>query len=217
MTELWQIYYKNDQLPKLFDFAKPFYNPGLTIFFENAVLADIVMKSEAEKVGVASWKLKQKMRRGHNLTQRVLESDYQVLNFITHSQRHTMMAMSANWHSGFLPAIDLLWQKLGYKRPVEAKNPIYQNAFSSKTEIYKDYVSTFLIPAMDLILKDEELNTLMMADSNYGRLSRDADLKSVKAKTGLDYYPLAPFVLERCPSLFFQMKGYRITNVPADL
>lgn len=216
-TILHQIYYREDQKSKLFDFATPYFNTGLTIFFENTCIADIVMKSEAEKTAVASWKLKQKMRRGHNLTQKVLESDYQVLNFITHSHRHAMMAMSANWHKGFLPAIDLLWQKLGYKRPVEAKNPIYQNHFSSKTEIYKDYVSTFLIPAMDLILKDEELNTLMMADSNYGRLSRDADLKSVKAKLNLDIYPLAPFVLERCPSLFFQMKGYRITNVPADL
>lgn len=214
---LHQIMYKEDQRSKLFDFATPYFNEKLTIFFENEPISKIVMSSTSEKTAVASWKLKQKMRRGHNLTQKVLESDYQVLNFITHSQRHTMMAMSANWHSGFIPAIDLLWQKLGYKRPVEAKNPIYQNHYAAKTEIYKDYVSTFLIPAMDLILKDEELNTLMMADSNYGRLSRDADLKSVKAKTGLDFYPLAPFVLERCPSLVFQMKGYRITNVPADL
>lgn len=214
---LHQILYKEDQRSKLFDFANPYFNHGLTIFFENACIADIVMKSEAEKVAVASWKLKQKMRRGHNLTQKVLDSDYQVLNFITHSQRHQMMAMSANWHPGFIPAIDLLWSKLGYKRPHEAKNPIYQNHYGAKTDIYKDYVSTFLIPAMDLITKDEELNALMMNDSNYGRLSREADLKSVKAKLGLDYYPLAPFVLERCPSLFFQMKGYRITNVPADL
>lgn len=175
------------------------------------------MKCEAEKVAVASWKLGSKMRRSHNLTQTVLNSDYQVLNFITHLKRHTMMAMFKNWHPGALEAIDYLWQKLGYKRPEEAKSPIYQNHYAAKTEIYQDYVRNFLIPAMELTKTDETLNRLMMADSNYGRLSREADLKSVKAKIGLDYYPLAPFVLERCPCLFYQMKGYRITNVPADL
>jgi hypothetical protein len=57
------------------------------------------------------------------------------------------------------------------------------------------------------------LNALMVQPSGYGRLSRAADMKSVKEKLGMDDYPLAPFILERCPSLYFQMKGYKISYV----
>lgn len=203
---LHQIYYREDQKSKLFDFSEPYFNSGLTIFFECDPISKIVMSSTSEKTAVASWKLKQKMRRGHNLTQRVLESDYQVLSFTRNSSRHQMLAMSAAWHPQFVQAIDLLWQKLGFKRPHEARDPIYQNAFSCKTEIYQDYCRNFLIPAMELINNDPEVNEYMMKESNYGTLSRDADVKSVNEKLGLSYFPLCPFVLERCPSLWFTMK-----------
>lgn len=215
---LYQIYYEQKHLNKLFPFSVPYKNEGLTIFFECEPIAKIVMACKEEKVAVGSWKLAQKMRRGiHNLSTSILNSDYQVLNFITHSERHTMMAMFKVWHPGAMPAIDLLWEKLGYKRPEEAKHPMYQNHYAAKTEIYQDYCRNFLIPAMELIKTHEELNKLMMADSNYQKLSRDADIKSVKEKLGLDYYPMAPFVLERCAPLYYQMKGYRISEVPADL
>jgi hypothetical protein len=214
---LHQIWYKQEHLNKLYPFAVPYENKGLTIFFENDPISKIVMSSTSEKTAVCSWKLHQKMRRGHNLTQEVLDSDYQVLSFTRNSDRHQMLAMSAQWHKDFIPAIDILWQKLGFKRPHEAKYPFYQNAFSAKTDIYQDYVSNFLIPAMNLITTDPELNSIMLKPSGYGRLSRDSDLKSVKAKLGMDDYPLCPFVLERCAPLFFQMKGYRITYIPANL
>lgn len=68
-----------------------------------------------------------------------------------------------------------------------------------------------MIPAHDLIEKDEELNAIMMSESNYGALSRDADLKSVGNKLGLKFYPLAPFILERCPSLFFDIHNIKVT------
>jgi hypothetical protein len=125
-----------------------------------------------------------------------------------------MLAMANAWHPEFIPTINLLWQKLGLKRPPEAKNPIYQNHFSAKTEIYKDYVNNFLTPAMELIDRDEELHEKMIAPSNYGRLSKTADRQSVKEKLGMDDYPMCPFILERCPSLWFQMKGYKVTYIP---
>lgn len=209
--------YKEDQRSKLFDFATPYFNEKLTIFFENEPISKIVMSSTSEKTAVASWKLKQKMRRGHNLTQEVLNSDYQVMSFTINSSRHQMLEMARVWHADFIPAIDLLWNKLGYKRPNEAKNPFYQNAYSAKTEIYQDYCKNFLIPAMGLITTDPELNLIMKKPSGYGRLSRDSDLKSIQEKLQMTDYPLCPFILERCAPLFYQMKGYRISYIPANL
>jgi hypothetical protein len=215
VTSLYQIYYDEKQLPKIFPFAIPHYNPSLTIFFENAVIKDLVSKCESEKIGVTSWKLAEKMRgrvglRGA-LTAQVINSDFQVLSLTKNSSRHQMLAMANAWHSGFIKTISLLWQKLGLKMPGEAKNPIYQNHFIAKTEIYRDYVENFLCPAMELTEKDEELYNLMLQPSGYGKLNRHSDLRSVKTKLGLNDYPLAPFILERCPCLYFQLKGYRIS------
>jgi hypothetical protein len=210
---LYQIFYKEEQKSKLYPFAIPYYNENLTIFFENDPIAKIVNAYEGEKLAVCSWKLSQKVRRIHPVSEKALNSDYQVLSLTRNSQRHQMLAMANAWHPGFIPTIDLLWSKLGMKRPPEAKNPIYQNHFSARTEIYKSYVNNFLTPAMELIRTDEELNEKMLQPSGYGKLSRGADVKSVKAKLGLDDYPLAPFILERCPSLFFQMIGYKISYI----
>jgi hypothetical protein len=211
MTDLYQIYYKPDQLTKLYSFAKPYFNDKLTIFFENEPIRDIVTHTRSEKVAVCSWKLSQKIRAIHPVTEKALQSDFDVLCFTRNSRRHQMIGMAAAWHKGFIPAIDLLWGKLGYKRPGEARNPIYQNHFAAKSVIYKEYVDSFLSPAMELIENDEELHEMMVEPSGYGKLSRTSDMKSVKSKLGMDDYPLCPFVLERCPALWFQMKGIKIS------
>lgn len=215
MTALHQIYYDEKQLSKLYTFAFPYYNPTLTIFFENTIIKDLVSRAQCEKIAVTSWKLQDKLRmrvglRGA-LTQEVLNSDYDVLSFTRNSKKHQMLAMANAWHKGFIPTIRLLWEKLGLKMPEEAKQPVYQNSYAAKTSIYRDYVDNFLIPAMNLIQTDEQLHNSMVQSSGYGHLNRQADLKSVKMKLGMDEYPLCPFILERCPPLYYQLKGIRIS------
>lgn len=215
MIDFFQIWYKEEQKKYLYPFAIPFYNEGLTIFFENEIISKLVLESNAEKVSVCSWKLSQKARTIYPITQKALNSDYQVLGFRIVSKKHTMIAMAGHWHKDFITALDLLWQKLGFKRPGEAKYPLYMNHYAAKTEIYKDYVINFLNPAMQLILKDDQLNEIMLRPSGYGNLSKDSDLKSVKQKLGLNEYPLCPFVLERCSSLYYQLKGVHVTYLNA--
>jgi hypothetical protein len=81
----------------------------------------------------------------------------------------------------------------------------------ARTDVYKDYVANFLGPAMDLIATDEQLHEIMLRPSGYGRLARGSDVKGVKVKLGLTDYPLCPFILERCPSLWFTMKRINVT------
>lgn len=215
MTELHQIFYDEKQRDKLYPFAIPFFNEGLTIYFENTVIAKIVTESKADKIGVCSWKLSEKFRNRVGirspLTYEALNSEYEVMALTRNSSRHCMLAAANAWHADFIPTITLLWEKLGYKIPREAKNPIYQNAFLGKREVYLDYVNNFLIPAMELTERDSEMKEKMIQPSGYGRLNRHADLKRVKEKLGMDDYPLSTFILERSPSLFFQMKGYKIS------
>lgn len=207
--QLFQIYYRPDQLKEVYSFATPYYNEGLTIFFENDLIRRLVPTAQSDKVAVVSWKLAQKMRFA-KLTPEMLDRDFQVLSFTKNGREHKMIAMANTWHPKFLPALKLLFDKMGLGIPRETKTPIYQNHFMAKTEIYRRYVSEFLSPAMELIENDEELHEIMLSPSNYGSLSRDADLKSVQSKLGLPEYPLCPFVLERCPSLWFNLNGFKI-------
>lgn len=215
VTDFYQLYYKDEQLSKIYPFAIPYKTEGLTIFFENHWISELALSSKAEKIAVCSWKLqdKLKMRVGLRkpLTLEALNSDYDVLSFTRNSQRHGMLAMANVWHKEFIPTIKLLWEKLGYKMPGEAKQPIYQNHWAAKATIYKRYVEEFLKPAMEITLRDEELYFKMIQASGYGKLQRGADLKSVKEKLGMLDYPLAPFILERCPSLFFTMHRINVT------
>ena len=214
-VDLYQLYYRDEQKEKLLPFSIPYKTEGLTIFFENDWISKLVMASNADKIGVTSWKLRDKMRARVGLrvplSLEVLNSDYEVLSLTKNSKKHTMLAHLYHWHPNSKQAMELLWQKLGFKLCGEVKNPIYQNHYVAKREIYQDYVNNFLNPAMELIKTDEELNILMMSESNYGKLNREADIRSVKAKLGLNYYPLAPFILERCPSCWFDMKGIKIS------
>lgn len=210
---LFQIFYKPEQRLHLYPFAVPYFNESLTIFFENDPIRKIVSEFQGEKLAVCSWKLNKKVRLIHPVTEEALNKDYQVLSLTRNSSRHQMLAMANAWHPGFIKTIDLLWKKVGLKRPPEAKNPIYQNHFSAKTEIYKDYVDNFLAPAMEQTILDDELHAAMTQPSGYAKLSRQADKKSVEVSLNMTDYPLAPFILERCPSLYFQMKGYRISYI----
>ena len=209
--QLYQIYYDERQKKEILPFSLAHYNEGLTIFFETAIVKELVPACEAEKVAICSWKLSQKMRNVGRLTPEMLDRDFQVLSFTRNGRDHKMLAMLNTWHPKSLEALRKLWTKLGYREPRETKQPVYQWHFMAKTEIYKRLIEEFVKPAHELIEKDEELHELMISPTNYGALSRDADMKSVQKKLGMSSYPLCPFVLERCPSIWFDLHGYKVS------
>lgn len=92
-VEFYQIYYKDEQLTNIYPFAKPFKNEGLSIFFENEVIRQIVPYGTSDKLAICSWKLKDKLqwnlawpRRPHELTEKILNRDYDVLPFTRYSK-----------------------------------------------------------------------------------------------------------------------------------
>ena len=215
-AELIQIYYDDIQKKELFPFATPYYSSGLTIFFENAIITELVLASTADKIGVASWKLKQKLRwyigRPREITQELLESDYEVLSFTRNTKYHKMLGAAEAWHPGFLTVFDKILSKIGVVRPNDVKIPIYQNHFAAKREIYQDYVQNYLCPAMDCIQNDPEINAMAMRDSKYSDLTHQS-AEHLKSKLGISYYPLVPFLLERLFSVYCDNKKINITHL----
>jgi hypothetical protein len=213
-ARLVQIYYAPEQKDKCFPFADLYFNSSLTVFFENSVIKDVVLASKDEKIAVCSWKLKEKLRWyiGHRreLTQQVLETDYEVLTFTRNTKYHQMLAAANAWHPGFLKTFDKILAKIGVTRPNEVKIPIYQNHFAARTEIYKDYVQNYLVPAMDCIQNDAEINEMAMRDSKYSDLTNQS-AAHLLLKIGICYYPMIPFLLERLFSVYVSNKRIAIT------
>lgn len=216
MTEFYQLYYEDTQKTSLYPFSIPVKNESLTVFFENDCIVRLVTASKASKVAVCSHKLKQKLRlyvgRPREITLELLESDYDVLSFTRNTSNHKMIAAAEIWHKGFREIMQKLVEGIGKRWPHEVKQPIYQNAFSARREIYQDYVSTYLNPTMELILSDHTINKLAMQNSGYQDLNRNALTPAqCLEKLGIPFYPLIPFLLERLFSVYVENNKIRVT------
>ena len=217
---LYQIVYKEEQLKNLWPFAIPYWNKGLTIFFENTLIEALVKESKVEKLAICSWKLKDKLqwnlappRSPEEITLEKLNSEYDVMPFTRNSKHHEMIGAASNWHPGFREAMTKIVEGIGKKMPSEVKIPIYQNAFSAKREIYQDYVNDYLSPAMELVKNDPEIYKLATVDSHYTKLIRNdgASAEYLQEKIGMPYYPLITFILERLFSVYVHNKNIKVT------
>lgn len=215
-ARLVQIIYHESQRKECYPFADIYFNSGLTVYFENEIIRDVVSTCHDQRIAVVSWKLKEKLRwyigRPRPLTQELLESDYEVMSFTKNTDYHKMFAAANAWHPGFLDIFDKILAKIGVTRPWEVKIPIYQNHFAAKTDIYQDYVKNYLSPAMDCIENDKEINALAMGDSKYSDLTHQS-AEHLKSKLGISYYPLAPFLLERLFSVYCHNKRISVTHL----
>ncbi len=198
-----QIYYHDSKLPELFPFATPYKNDTLTPFFENEPIAQIVLKSNADKISVCSWALRQKMTMRipprRELTEEVLNENFDVMSFSKNTPGHDMLGALEVWHRGATAILQLIWAELGLDMPKKPKHPIYQNHFCATKEVYKEYVLDFLIPAMYLMEFDAEIKKLCWQNSNYNvtTLNKPVDFDRIENFFGVRYIPMHPFLLER--------------------
>lgn len=102
-------------------------------------------------------------------------------------------------HPGFREGFDYLCSHLELT-VAEPKCVIYSGQWVAKQLVYERYVKEILIPAMDFMETDDKMKQLAWKDSQY---DKRGGLKPevLKKYTGLDYYPMACFLLERLPSI----------------
>lgn len=215
--DFFQIFWDDEQQRQFFPWAIPLYNPTLTVFFENAPISHAVLASIAEKIAVCSYNLKNKYHKFSipphgDLTKEVLQSDYDVLSFTKNSPSHQMLAAMDEWHKGSKLILSTICSAIGMKLPKECKYPIYQNAFCATSKVYKEYVSTCLVPAMEVMELDVDIKAMCWTDSNYYRLQKPTDsfAKRVKQFLGVDFCPMHTFLLERLFSVWINDKGLNV-------
>lgn len=195
----------------MFPFAKPFFNRELTPFFENSVIKTLVLGSSADKIGVCSWALKDKMRLAlRPLTEEVLQEDFDVLSLSRNSKHHKMLLSAEAWHPGFVELLTKILHKIGFKTPVNPRYPIYQNAFIARTTHYKSYIHELLEPAMEVMRSDEEIRALCWQDSRYTKLKKEPLSGEAVKQLGVEYYPMHPFICERFFSQWLEYQNLKV-------
>lgn len=221
-----QIYFRDEQLPALYPFATPYKNEDkdLTIYFENSVIEKLVPTIDADLIGICSWRLKEKRNEastpgilnrvyGDNVLteERILNTVYDVAVLTPRNIQHRPLAMASNWHGkawddAFVVLKRYLYNEQRIKVPDELTNTIYENHFIARGDIYRDYVRTCLIPAIDFVASDP----VFMAPSGYVQRIGAIKAKEYLDKTGRTDYPIAPFILERLFSIWIEKKGFNV-------
>lgn len=231
--DFFQVIYKEEQRSECYPFAKVYFNETLTDSFENDVICRLVPESNADYIGVASWRLKQK--RGdsstprvlnHDITltqEKILSADFDVAILTPRRAGFRYLYMAANWHGkawdtcfnvfydGFLRpngiSVPKNFQELDGE---DCKHPIHENHFIADSEIYHTYVRTVLLPAIEFC-NEKEVFTM---DSGYVHKKRDAkEIKAYQEASGRMDWPMTPFILERLFSIWINNKGFKVINL----
>ena len=223
--DFYQIIFDESQRQKCYPFAKVYFNETLTNYFENDVIQRLVPNSQADLIGVCSWRLAQK--RGDSTTpmvlkgdlslseEKILSHDFDIAVLTPRSNRHQPLSMASQWHGkawddAFLVFKEDFLKPLGINIKGELQKAVYENHFIAKRGIYHEYVSECLRPAIAFM--DER--GVFLADSGYVRKKRDPkEIKAYQEKSGRLDWPIGVFVLERLFSIWINGKNYHIIDL----
>lgn len=227
-----QIIYKEEQRKHLYDFTIPYFNTDTTetlMWFENKLICDLVLRTEADYIGVTSWRLKEKRMDGwtpvllkfdHNGDNLSLEKfqreEADVYNLCPRSETHKMLTMSAHWHGG--PQHNYAWDnaikelKKFIPIPEEVKTPIYENCQVVRKELYYSYINDCLKPCIDFMRGRD----VFFVDSGYAEKKarkQPEEVERYRKISGKNDWPIAPFILERLFSIWIDSQDLKILNV----
>jgi len=209
---IFSIKYKEEQPTFFWPYLNKVNSAGQKSWrFEYNVMLDIFDNmlhnvADDEYVGILSWKFPMKTGMFDKKLERLVK-DKDIYTFCRPLPNPSYMNYSESHHPGLKFLVKTLCDRLGlmYK-----DNPkvIYSNFVVAKKHIYKDYVDNIIKPALELL--EGELWDLANKDSEYkAGLPKD----QLKMYTGLDYYPMLVFVIERMWSQYLNDKKYTVKNI----
>jgi len=112
--------------------------------------------------------------------------------------------MSELHHPGFTELLTLICEKIGLA-VIEPRIVIYSNQFIAKAYLYRNYINEILRPSIELL--DGEFRELAFRDSKY-KINKD-----IEKTTGLPYYTMHTFILERLLSLYIENMPIKILQL----
>jgi hypothetical protein len=229
-----QIYFLDNQKNDLIkgDIFIPYKNNNTTIFLENQVIYDVVKNDIIcgdDYTGFISYKhWMVNFNREHtgehspfynhskrefthdNLKKFINDCNSDVIVFNS-LKPNNVFILGEIYHPGIIELSMLILDKLGIDNNILKENiqcPIYRNFFAMKTHILKDYVNSFLSKIFDLVETNQDIKQLALKPQiNYGKAN-----PHFTEKTGLEYYPLIVFTLERLINIYIKYKKLTIDS-----
>lgn len=229
LLDFYQIYYRDEQHERLYDFAIPFRNEHPTPFLENDVIRSLVPSSTANFIGVCSWQLKRKrnlMPSKHVLKanatrldkQHILARDFDIAVLTPRLPDHKTFFMSAHWHGrvwseAFSCLSEFLKTELQIGVPNELNYAIYENHFIAKGPLYVEYVQSCLNP----VVKFMQQQPIFYKPSGYKKIKENHaefdQIKYYQQATGLSDWIIGVFLLEHLFSIWINSKNLRVINL----
>ena len=177
------------------------YNPMLDIF--DNMLDNV---GDNDYVGILSWKFPMKTGMFDKKLERLVK-DRDIYTFCRPLPLPYMI-YSEQHHPGLKHLVKTLCERLGLMYKDNPKNTIYSNFVVAKKYIYVDYVENVIKPSLNLL--EGELWDLANKDSTY---KVGLPKEELKKYTGLDYYNMVTFSLERMWSQYLNNKNYTVKNL----
>lgn len=226
-VDFLQIYWKDEQITKLYDFGTPYRNEVLTKYFENSVIADLVPSINEDLIGIASWRLREKrndsstegiLKRAHGHTdltlERILAHEFDIAVLTPRNNLHDMLNAAIGYHGiAWVEAFTVFKRYLrsahNIRVPEKLDNCIYENHFIAKREIYHEYVDKILKPAMEYM----ETEPIYQTSADYAKRKRAHEVDEYRQKTGLQDWCIGVFILERLFSIWIHGKKFKLVNL----
>lgn len=182
--------------------------------FEMNPIIDIVTNSTQENgyLGVVSYKFRKKTGLTKKILNRILlENKYQEYDFINLSRSYwnngrDFLKFTEECHPGITELMKEVVEKVGLTWDVKTETTNYSNFFILKTELYKDFVNNYCIPALEYMESDDKF----MANATYDvGLSKEL----LKENTELEHYPMIPFIMEKLILFYTKDKQLKVLNL----
>ncbi|HMT01720.1 MAG TPA: hypothetical protein PKD00_00180 [Burkholderiales bacterium] len=169
------------------------YNPIIDIIDNNKYNIN-----SYDYLGIFSWKFAFKSKVSNIEINDHIDNNYDAYGFNAplFKDGKDYFTQSNKYHPNLLNIIRILCEEIGIKYTDSPKYAVWSNFFVMRTELYKDYINTYVKPIINLM--ENKYKILVYKDAKYGGLTKE----KLKAYTGLDFYTYHTFILERLISLY---------------
>lgn len=218
-VEIKQIAY-NDSTSRLCHPDRLIYNKKSDKFLENSVIVKTIDNFTGDYIGVLSARFEQKMRgklpkKTIAKTIEIIEGDnfnHKVYSFFGGHTKRNIWKVAEHWQPGIIEMAQLIFDKFDPSINILQLNTpiIYQNAFVATSEVYRDYVKSWLGPLMK-IMSQKEIKKLLYKDAMYK--GKKISPEQCEKVFGRPYYTFHPFVCERFFSTYCAVKGITVKHL----
>lgn len=227
--EAYQIHFDQKSKSNCFPEWNHYDNSNkLTEYFENSVISELISEGahlDSEYFAVFSHDIArhvhfkewinntEKLAFNPDNLLRVVEEnpDVDVFAFEKRRKNQNIIHQAEHYHPGFIRMITSIIREIGLMDEVPSKidHIILFNHFVARSEIYEQYVTEVLNPAMEAMKGMDDL----WQDAKYIKPMPEVLKNRFFRAFGKPYYPFHPFLLERLPSLFVQKHKLNVKQI----